>query len=195
MVGAAERLGVSPDQPSSVAQEALWAQRGAAGDRDALRAIALAHQDAVYRLLLRLAGERELALDLAQDTFVKAFQAMPSFRAGAAMRPWLFKIANNLFLDHVRKRQPASLEELAEAGEDPGAEDPQLTRLGEGLDLAQALAQLPVTWRQALVLRHDDDMTYDQIADVLSVPIGTVKTWLYRGRERLKELLAGKEEA
>lgn len=174
--------------------EAAWAARGAAGDRDALRAIVAAHQDAVYRLLLRLGNDRELALDLAQDTFIRAFGALGTFRAGAAMRPWLFRIANNLFLDHVRKKRPDSLEALAEDGLDPGDDDPAIVRLGEGLDLAQALAKLPVPWRQALVLRHDDDLPYEEIAGILDVPLGTVKTWLYRGRERLKQLLAPVEE-
>lgn len=190
MVGAEARARV-PGRPPADPREADWARRGAGGDREALRAIVLAHQDAVYRLLLRLGGERELARDLAQDTFVKAFAALGGFRAGAALRPWLFKIANNLFLDHVRKRQPESLDALAEVGVDAGAEDPALVRLGEGVALGEALAKLPVSWRQALVLRHDDDLSYEDIAEVLGVPLGTAKTWLHRGRERLKALLAG----
>lgn len=197
MVAAEARVGVPAPPPADLG-EADWARRGAAGDREALRAIVLAHQDAVYRLLLRLGGDRELARDLAQDTFVKAFAALAGFRAGAALRPWLFKIANNLFLDHVRRRQPESLDALRELGADPGAEDPALQRLGEGLALAEALARLPVSWRQALVLRHDDDLSYEAIAEILGVPLGTAKTWLFRGRERLKALLAGddpKEES
>ncbi len=181
----------APARAPADPREADWVRLGAVGDREALRAIVLAHQDPVYRLLLRLGGDRELARDLAQDTFVKAFAALTGFRAGAALRPWLFKIANNLFLDHVRKRRPESLDALREVGDDAGAEDPALVRLGTGLALAEALAQLPVSWRQALVLRHDDDMSYEEIADVLGVPLGTAKTWLFRGRERLKVLLGG----
>ena len=181
----------APARASADPREAEWARRGAAGDREALRAIVVAHQDPVYRLLLRLGGDRELARDLAQDAFVKAFAALPTFRAGAAMRPWLLKIANNLFLDHVRRRHPESLDALAEGGVDVGCEDAAIARLGDSLALATALAQLPVTWRQALVLRHDDDLSYEDLAEVLGVPLGTAKTWLYRGRERLKALLGG----
>lgn len=196
MTGAAARVG-GRDAPAAVdpAREAAWAAAGARGDKVALRGIVEAHQDAVYRLLWRLNnGDRELALDLAQDTFVRAFSALDGFRAGAPMRPWLFRIANNLFLDYVRKKRPESLDELAESGLDAGYEDPAIAAVGEGTDLAAALAQLPVPWRQALILRHDDDLSYEQIAETLGIPLGTCKTWLYRGRERLKTLLAGPKE-
>ncbi|HEY9857594.1 MAG TPA: RNA polymerase sigma factor, partial [Stenomitos sp.] len=96
---------------------------------------------------------------------------------------------NNCFLDHVRARRPESLEDLDDGGWDPGAEDPAIARLVATDGLAAALAQLPVSWRQAVILRHIDDMSYDEIAQVLDVPLGTAKTWLFRGRERLKELL------
>ena len=183
----------APTRPAPDPREVEWVRRGAAGDRDALRAIVLAHQDPIYRLLLRLGGDRELARDLAQDTFVKAFSALGGFRAGAALRPWLLKIANNLFLDHVRRRHPESLDALSQAGGEAGAEDPAIVALGEGVALAEALARLPLTWRQALVLRHDDDLSYEEIAEILGVPLGTAKTWLYRGRERLKVLLGDAE--
>ena len=89
-----------------------------------------------------------------------------------------------------RRKHPESLDALAEVGFDAGYDDRAIARVGDGLDLAQALAQLPVAWRQALVLRHDDDLSYEAIAEVLGTPLGTVKTWLHRGRERMKTLLA-----
>lgn len=192
---AAQMSGRDAPPPVDPAREAAWAVAGARGDRAALRAIVEAHQDAVYRLLWRLSnGDRELSLDLAQDTFVRAFNALDAFRAGAPMRPWLFRIANNLFLDHVRKKKPESLDALAEGGEEAGYADPAIEALTEATDLGAALAQLPVAWRQALILRHDDDLSYEQIAEALGIPLGTAKTWLYRGRERLKALLGGKKE-
>lgn len=172
---------------SSSDHEGLWIRRGAAGDRQALGMLVRRNQDAVYRVLLRWTGERELALDLCQETFVRAFAALGRFRAGAPVRPWLLRIAHNLFIDHVRAHRR---EELAdpEAWE-RGSEDPAITGTAARLDVAAALALLPVPWRQAVVLRHLDDLSYDQIAEVLEVPLGTAKTWLFRGRERLRELL------
>jgi RNA polymerase sigma-70 factor (ECF subfamily) len=172
-------------------QEAEWVRKGAKGDRAALGAIVRAYQDRVYGLLLRLSGDRELSLDLAQETFLKAFAALGSFRDGASLGPWLMKIANNLFVDHLRSRKSESLDAAIEDGEwhEPGAEDPAIARVVHETDLLDALAQLPVQWRQAVVLRHLDDMAYDAIAEVLGVPVGTAKTWLFRGRERLRALL------
>lgn len=162
-----------------------------AGDQAARRALVRAHQEPVYRLLVKLSGDVELARDLTQETFIRALGALATFRAGAAMRPWLFKIANNLFLDHVRARRPESLEALLEEGYETGSEDPALVRTALTLDLDAALAQLPVTWRQALVLRHQEDLPYEEIAEILGVPLGTAKTWLFRGRDRLRTLLGG----
>lgn len=182
------RFPVADDPDEPVALESAWARRGAEGDRAALASIVRTHQDRVYRLLLKLAGDRETALDLTQETFLKAFGALARFREGAALAPWLLRIANNCFLDHVRARRPDSLEALERW--EPSEEDPALTRIEASDSLAVALGQLPIPWRQAVLLRHLDDMTYEQIAQVLDVPLGTAKTWLFRGREKLKDLLA-----
>ncbi|HEY9900485.1 MAG TPA: sigma-70 family RNA polymerase sigma factor [Pantanalinema sp.] len=172
-------------------REAQWVRKGAKGDRAAQGAIVRAYQDRVYGLLLRLSGDRELSLDLSQETFLRAFSALGGFREGASLGPWLMKIANNLFVDHVRSRRSESLDAAIEDGEwhEPGAEDPAFARVADETDLLAALAQLPVQWRQAVVLRHLDDMPYDAIAEALGVPVGTAKTWLFRGRERLRALL------
>lgn len=172
-------------------REEDWVRKGARGDRAAQGAIVRAYQDRVYGLLLRLSADRELALDLSQETFLKAFAGLGGFREGASLGPWLMKIANNLFIDHVRVRRIESLDAAIEGGEwhEPGAEDPAIAQIAQETDLLAALALLPVQWRQAVVLRHLDDMPYDAIAEVLGVPVGTAKTWLFRGRERLRALL------
>lgn len=182
-------VAMSAAEPTSL--DTTWARRGARGDREALGAIVRTHQDRVYRVLLRLTGNRETALDLTQETFLKAFAALGRFRSGATLGPWLMKIANNCFLDHVRARRPDSYDAWGadHGGWEPGAEDPAIARIVGEADVTSALALLPIPWRQAVILRHLDDMTYEEIAEVLDVPLGTAKTWLYRGREKLKELL------
>jgi RNA polymerase sigma-70 factor (ECF subfamily) len=171
-----------------VAEAALLAA-ARLGDVAAQRTLVRDHQEPVYRLLTKLSGDGELARDLAQETFIRALGALGTFRDGAPFRPWLFKIANNLFLDHVRARRPESLEALLENGFEVGGEDATIARTPLALDLQSALARLPVNWRQALVLRHQEDLPYEEIADILGVPLGTAKTWLFRGRDRLRLLL------
>lgn len=169
--------------------EAAWVRRGARGDRAALAAIVRAHQDRVYRFLLRLSADPDLALDLAQETFIRAFGALGTFRAGASLNPWLFKIAHRLFLDHVRAKRPTEpLDELLAA--EPGSLDPAIEGLADAEAVNAALAKLPVNWREALVLRHFHDLEYETIAEILEVPVGTVKTWLHRGRDRLRQELS-----
>lgn len=187
----ASTSGVAPERPEAapLSLEAGWVRRGAAGDRAALQAIVRAYQDRVYGLLLKLSGDRELALDLAQETFLKAFAALAGFRQGASLGPWLFKIAHNLFLDHVRKRHPESLDAWLDAGVEPGAVDASIGRIDNDVDLPAAMAQLPPGWRQAIALRYEADMPYEAIAETLEVPVGTVKTWLFRGRDRLRAIL------
>lgn len=162
-----------------------------AGDPAARKALVLAHQEPLHRMLLRLTNDPELSRDLSQEAFVKALNALDGFRAGAAFRPWLFKIANNLFLDHVRARRTESLDALLEDGMEAGGEDAAIARTPLQIDLEAALALLPMTWRQAIVLRHQEDLPYEDIAEILGVPLGTVKTWIFRGRERLRVLLGG----
>ena len=116
---------------------------------------------------------------------MRAFNALDGFRPGAPMRPWLFRIANNLFLDHVRKKKPESLDELAEGGLDAGYEDPAIAAIGEHTDLGQALAQLPVTWRQALILRYWMDLPVAEVAEALEVPLGTAKSDISRAQRTL----------
>lgn len=185
-------LAVQPNAGRAVdPSEVALLARARAGDRAAREALVRTHQEPLFRLLQRLTGEPELARDLAQETFVKALNALGGFREGAAFRPWLFKIANNLFLDHLRARRTESLDALVEDGHEAGGEDPALVRTALALDVEAALAHLPVNWRQALVLRHQEDLPYEEIAEILGVPLGTTKTWLFRGRERLRELLGG----
>lgn len=178
--------------PVRDAREADWLGRAIAGERAALGTFVRQHQDRVYRVLLRLTGDREVALDLTQETFVRAMGALGRFRPGAPMAPWLLTIANRLFIDHVRGQGRERLEDPDSlSAMSRGAEDPAIAGTAARLDLEAALALLPVPWRQAVVLRHMDDLSYDQIAEVLDIPLGTAKTWLFRGRERLRELLGG----
>lgn len=186
--GPRRRRAVSWDEPAL--------ERAVAGDARAQARLVRAHQDAVYGLLYRLASPEEaLAADLTQETFVKALGALPRFHGGAeAVKPWLLKIAHRTFLDHARKKQTASLDALQE---EQGFDPPAPTPAGEALDLdavGAAMAALPPTWRQAIWLRHVEDAPYEAIAEHLAVPLGTVKTWIHRGRAAMRAALLTETE-
>jgi RNA polymerase sigma-70 factor (ECF subfamily) len=171
-----------PGEPSHM--EAAWVRSAQRGDRRAMDALVRQHQDRVYTFLYRLTNDRDLALDLTQDTFLKAFKGLKGFKAGAAMGPWLLAIARNCFRDQLRQARHDPLEE----GE-AGAEDPALSRLDADTGIMEALARVPSPLREALVLRHIEDFSYEQIAEALEAPLGTVKTWIHRGRASLRQML------
>lgn len=175
-----------PDAMASEARdlETLRVRAAQRGDRSAMDALVRCHQDRVYGFLYRLTDDRELALDLTQETFLKAFKHLKGFRSEAPLGPWLLAIARNLFRDHARLQRVEPLEP-----QETGEEDPALKRLDADVGVMEALQQVPSPFREALLLRHLEDLSYDQIAQVLEAPLGTVKTWIHRGRERLRHLL------
>ncbi|MFG0318607.1 MAG: sigma-70 family RNA polymerase sigma factor [Planctomycetota bacterium JB042] len=176
------------------------------GDRAAFGELVRRHQDAVFRVVVRTSRvDRDRAEDLAQETFLRAYQALDRFRGDAPFRHWLFRIATNLTINRVTtvaartERRAISLDEPVRAmdGErtmeptDGRAEAPD-ARLERGelrTALAKALDRLPEEFRAAVVLRDVEGLEYDSIAAILEVPIGTVRSRLHRGREALREIV------
>src|SRR5919202_167110 len=182
------------------------ARRMATGARDRVRfeEDALALSDQVYRVARHLAGSREEAEDLMQETYARAFRSWRSFTPGTNLRAWLLRILTNLNIDRGRKQQrsPATqpleegdyflynrLEEMGEAGSD---EERVVERLSQN-DVVDALAQVPHDFRDVVVLVDIGDFSYADTAQILDIPIGTVMSRLHRGRRILKQQLA--EEA
>lgn len=168
------------------------------GDATAFSEIVKRYQRAVYRVAFGLARNASDADDLAQETFVKAYQAIGRFRLGEPMFPWLARIATNqaLSLFRRRKRRPETpLEPLVEAGRQWGVEDDPVEHTAEREQhrhLQEAFDQLKPEHRAVLVLRVVEDLSYDDIAQSLNVPIGTVMSRLSRARAELKVRLAAR---
>jgi RNA polymerase sigma-70 factor (ECF subfamily) len=150
------------------------------------------HADSVYRLAYSLSGNRQDAEDLTQDTFMRAFRSLKSYRPGT-FAGWLHRITTNLYLDLVRHRATVRMEALPEdyervAGEDPGPErvfefnnlDPALQRALEGLS---------PEFRVAVVLCDGFDMTYEEIGETLGLKLGTVRSRIHRARTQLRASL------
>jgi RNA polymerase sigma-70 factor (ECF subfamily) len=172
---------------------------GRAGDTEAFGEIVSRYKDRIYNLAYRMFGNREEAEDIAQETFLHIFRALGSFRVEERFSPWIYRIATNLCLDRLRKMKHAVASLDAPAG--PEGDIPQqvadwshapekVYELSEmRADTQEAINALPPKYKVVVVLRHLQDLSYDEIARVLGIPQGTVKTRLFRAREILRRRL------
>jgi RNA polymerase sigma-70 factor, ECF subfamily len=157
-------------------------------DHHAFSELVRRHQSAVRGLLRQLTRtDAALADDLAQEAFLKAYKNIRSFRGEAKFSTWLYRIAYNCFREEARKRKElVGIDEAQlEAEQDPQTVDPALRQ-----DLMHALQLLPIHERTAVLLCCQNGLSHDEAARVLDIPLGTVKTNVLRGREKLKKTLA-----
>ncbi len=174
------------------------------GREAAYRELLERFQRPVFSLIFRMVRDRELAEDLAQEAFVKAFNAVDSFDPRYKFSSWLFKIANNVAIDHLRKREletvsidgsPHSQGEeetehsriTLESREENPEEYTQARELGGRIE--DAIGRLRPEYRTAVLLRHVEGYSYEDIAQVMELPLGTVKTYIHRARKQLKDHL------
>lgn len=178
--------------------------RARAGDERAYRALLEKYERAVFSICLRMVRNRDEAADLAQESFIKVFGSLDRYNAAYAFSSWLFKITSNLCIDYLRKRRIDTLPMDQPIDGDKGeiqrqyaAPDPtpdeSLDRREKMARLESAIAALPEHYRIMLILRHQEDLSYEEIADHLAIPLGTVKARIHRAREMLKGLLGNAE--
>ncbi|MBV9946747.1 MAG: sigma-70 family RNA polymerase sigma factor [Myxococcales bacterium] len=161
------------------------------GDPAAMRAFVKSYERAVFAFLSRALGPGHHVEDLAQEVFIRAFRAMPGFEVRGKARPstWLLTIASRVAIDHRRKRGAQAGELDAERTGAPDTPETERRRNEIGRALEQAAASLPDAQRDVFVLAEFHDLDQKEIAAVLGIPANTVKTRLFRARERLRELL------
>lgn len=165
-----------------------YARLAQRGDAKAYEALVRRHQGRVYRHLLHMTGSREEALELAQDAFIKAWQALATWRPQAQFATWLLRIASNAALDVLRRRRIVAytaLDEDYDAPSDAPGPEAQLDARQRLARLDSALAQLTPEHREIVLLREVEGLSYDEIAEVLGVDEGTVKSRLARARMAL----------
>jgi RNA polymerase sigma-70 factor (ECF subfamily) len=182
----------------TAADETDLVRAAQAGDSRAFGEIVTRYQRAIYRVAYGFTRIPADADDLAQETFVRAYQAIGRFRVGEPLYPWLARIASNLALSLLRSRRrkpETALEPLMEAGQQWGTEEDP----GRGVidrerkkHLEQALAELKPEHQAVLVLRGVEEKSYEEIAKTLNVPLGTVMSRLSRARAELRARLAAK---
>ncbi|MGA8231598.1 MAG: sigma-70 family RNA polymerase sigma factor [Candidatus Acidiferrales bacterium] len=168
-------------------------------DPDLLDRLIEQYQHRLFRYLVHLTGRRELAEDLFQETWIRVLERGHQFNDKYAFGTWLFAVARNLAIDHMRRKQPASLDGLLHDGETPF--DMPETGRASALDMtlrreqteqiAAGMQHLPAEYREALTLRFQEGMSLEEIASVACVPLGTVKSRIYRGLSALEPWLKG----
>jgi RNA polymerase sigma-70 factor, ECF subfamily len=157
--------------------------------------LVLKHQDRLFNTLVHLTGNREDARDLTQDAFVQAFLKLDTFKQSCAFYTWLYRIAFNLAATHHRRQKPAaSVEQIRESsGREPTAPgDGPTERIEQeerNQQVREALARLGDEFREVVVLREIDGRDYETIAEILDLPVGTVRSRLHRARVQLRDHL------
>ncbi len=180
------------------------AQLAKEGREVAFRELVRRYERPVFSLIYRMVRDREIAEDLAQESFVKVLNHIDRYRPEFKLSSWLFKIANNVTIDHLRKKQldTISIEGSPHATTTTEVESTsfQLRSHGEsaleeleskelGSAIERAIAHLRPEYRSCILLRHVEGRSYEEIAATLDLPLGTVKTYIHRARHELRDML------
>ncbi|MBV8197941.1 MAG: sigma-70 family RNA polymerase sigma factor [Candidatus Eremiobacteraeota bacterium] len=163
------------------------------GNPDAFATLVERYDRAVYHLAYRTLQDTEEARDAAQEAFFKAFRSLRTFKPGSKFSTWIFAITYHACCDRLNRRRRFAGSELPErADPSPGPED-QAIALDDARRLRAAIDALPEKYRTVITLFHLQGKQYDEIAEVLGLPLGTVKTHLFRAKEQLRRLLGEME--
>jgi RNA polymerase sigma-70 factor (ECF subfamily) len=168
----------------------LLVKRAQKGDADAFESLYNQHLKRIYNIAWRMMGNGADAEDIAQEVMLKAWRALPAFKLDSAFGTWLYRIATNACCDELRRRKAktVSVEEMHENGREleiEGFEESSTT----GGSIAWAIGKLGEEYRAALVLRDIEGYSYEEIAEILRCPIGTVRSRINRAREQMRNML------
>ena len=149
----------------------------------------------MFNIALRITGDADAANDCAQEAFIRAYRALHQYDPTLPFGPWLYRITTNASLNHVQRwhARETPVDELPERSAEVD-EGPEATavRREEVAEVVAAMADLPAAYRAALTLRHMQQLSYQEVADALGIPLGTVKTHLHRARAALKVRIAAR---
>lgn len=181
--------------------EREWIRQVLSGDQDAFAHLVAEYEKQVYHLCLKMVGNAEDAEDLAQEAFFKAWKGLKFYKFESSFSTWLYRLTTNVCIDHLRKQKRQAAASLTLDDEENGQElelpdrepmpEEQLLKKERQQQLQQAMGKLEEEARLILTLRVVEDLSYEQIAQIMDLKIGTVKSRIARARERLKNILAG----
>lgn len=174
------------------------------GDKKAFEMILNRHQKALLNYIGRMVGDRELASDFAQDVFIKTYSSLPTYQPQFKFKTWLFKIASNYVIDYWRKKKldTLSMDRSGIRGHDrfpleissdepPVCTQYELSELREKIE--RVLNKLPPHFRELFVWRHINQFSYEEIAEIKGLPVGTVKNRVFQSKELIRQLMEEKE--
>lgn len=170
------------------------------GSQKAYTTLTERHKIAVYHIIYKIVKNKDTAHDLVQETFMKAFVSLASYRSEYRFSTWLYKIAANCSIDFLRKKRinALSLDQKIETKDGSVSievpdhsfnPEQELLRKQQRFSIDEAIETLPEKYKEVIVYRHKDDKSYEEIADLLDIPVGTVKARIFRARELLKKKL------
>jgi RNA polymerase sigma-70 factor (ECF subfamily) len=194
-----------PRAPLNSLSDQAVVVRARDGEEPAYRELVRRYERPVFSLIYRMVRDREIAEDLSQETFIKVLNAIASYRPEFKFSSWVFKIANNTAIDHLRRKEldTLSLEGSPHAAT-PEAMEATALQLGTersspldnvaarelGGEIEAAINRLRPEYRSCILLRHVEGRAYEEIAEILGLPLGTVKTYIHRARNELRIMLA-----
>jgi RNA polymerase sigma factor (sigma-70 family) len=184
-------------------EDSLLVKRALGGDQDAFGRLKQKYHEAIYGLIYRMIREKDEVEDLTQEAFIKAFTSLSTFNDEYAFSTWLYKIASNNCIDYIRRKklQTFSIDKPVESKDsdftfevpDSTFEpDRDMISTQRKRFLDEAINSLPPKYRQVIILRHQEEKDYQEIAEILKLPLGTVKAHIFRAREMLNKYLRDK---
>lgn len=170
------------------------------GDQKACEALVKRYQRGIYNMIYQMVKNREETEDLAQETFIKAFNALESYNDRYAFSTWLYKIAYNNCIDSIRRRKLKTFpldrpirtgegELKQEIRDDSSSPEKDFLFSEKSKQIQQSIDALPPRYKRVIELRHRNEKSYEEIAEILNIPLGTVKARIFRAREMLKKKL------
>ncbi len=173
-------------------EDNYWIRRVKNGKKNDFSPLVKRYKDPIYYFILRMVQNEEDAVDLTQESFIKAFNNINNFKEGYSFKNWLFTIASHHTIDFLRKKKSMRESELLEHDIDKHyvshldriIKDERMQKLTEEID------QLPNNYRMVTLLKHKEELKIDEIAEIMGVPRGTVKVWLHRARAQLRKRMA-----
>lgn len=179
-----------------MSRDARLVERCRAGDQQACEELVRRYQDKVFALIYRITGDADRVEDIAQEVFLRAFRSLNKFRGGSSLYTWLYRITVNTTLNAIRslsRRQETSLDAFEGLERPSGSEANPVEEAASHRQLArrvkEAIERLDEQYRAIVYLREVEGLSYEEIAEVVDLPVGTVKSRLFRARQNLKEIL------